>query len=322
MARVCFIVNSYNRAALLKQSLESIARNLIDTRMDVSVVIFDAGSTDGSREIIEAFRHTSSHGKVHVIYSLPGEDSSFAAGLNRACAARLATGEVDYFFTFETDNFMDGPEPLLRAIALLETRPEIAAVGFTVRRRNGSATGFGERFPGVLSFLVGQQFAHTLHLDAPRVAWQTETNPIGRFAYADVVFTSPLLIRSTVWTDLGGMDAGAFPFSDSDLDLAFRICKVGKRMAVLEEDRVYHDNLGQASEWSAARTLRFHQARYLLLSRHRTRMIGLLKPLLFARHLLEYLLLLTSTAARHDHKPQLRLRLLRGVWSGYQASSS
>lgn len=316
MPRICFIINSFNRAPLLVESLRSIRPIFADPHLDVSAVIFDAGSTDGSIEIIESLR-AELPDRVRVIRSQPGEDSSFAAGLNRACAHRLEQGPVDYFFMFETDNFIDGPQPLCRAISLFESDRDIAAVGFTVKRRDGSPAGFGEPFPTVTSFLLGQQPSHWLRLDVPNVEWRDGRDPIGRYGYAAVVYTSPLLISASAWSRLGGMDATTFPFSDSDLDLAFRIRDAGLRMAVLEETRVFHDNLGNPSEWSASRTLRFHGARYALLARHRTRLMFLMRPALFLRHLVELAALSASATSRRGGKPALRRQLLRCVWSGY-----
>jgi GT2 family glycosyltransferase len=318
MPQVCFIINSFNRAALLAQSLSSIEAIRQDPRIRLSVVIFEAGSTDGSVDTARAFQARSRDVQVTILQSQPGEDSSFAAGLNRACAERLAAGPVDYFLAFETDNFINGIDPLLRAVALFEIESKVAAIGFTVKRRDGSPTGFGESFPTVLSFILGQRLSSLLHLDRPRINWLHGGASIGRYSYADIVYTSPLLIRASVWSVLDGMDAKMFPFADSDLDLAFRMRSKGFRMAVLEENGVFHDNLGQLSEWSSSRTLRFHQARYALLERHRTRFMSLLRPVLCVRHLLELVALLMRSVSRRTGKASVRVRLLQLVWSGYR----
>jgi len=320
MPRISFIINSFNRLDLLNQSLASVGALLANERVNLSVVIFDAGSTDGSLEAVRRFRDKYKATEIHLIVPDSDEDTSFAAGLNRACAFQLRKRLVEYFFFFETDNFISGIDPILRAIHLLESDPTIGACGYTVKKRDGQPAGFGERFPTWLSFLVGQQVSQFLRLGVPHVTWLDGGAPVGRFAYCDVVYTSPLIIRATAWQEVGGMDSKTFPFSDCDLDLAFRLKATGYRSAVLDESAVYHDNLGTMSEWSATRTLRFHAARFELLKRHRRSFAVTLIPFLFMRHLIEWCVLWINPRSRRLGRTKPRSQLMRSVWSGYRRS--
>jgi len=148
-------------------------------------------------------------------------------------------------------------------------------------------------------------------------AWQLD-NGI-RWRTCGVVFTSPLVIRRKAWEQSGGFDATAFPFSDSDLDWAWRCAKLGWRMAVIASEDVVHDNLEQLSAWSANRALDFHRNRFRLLKRHRGKHIALLKPFLFLRHWLETILLARKTATDPKAKEKLakRKQMLRTVWNDY-----
>ena len=197
--------------------------------------------------------------------------------------------------------------PLADAIGVLGAEPNLAAAGFTVRLHNGRACGYGMRFPSYASFVLGQNLSARWDLLAPNNSpWQTTENV--RWRICDVVFTSPLLIRRAAWKQTGGLDAQAFPFSDSDVDWAWRCAKLGWKLAVINSDNVVHDNLKQLSAWSATRVVDFHRSRLRALRRHRGNVVGLFKPLLFLRHCAEAVIL----ALRSKSDPAAREKLAIG----------
>ena len=206
-----------------------------------------------------------------------------------------------------------------KAISLLELEPQLAAAGFTVKQHDGKFFGYGMRFPTALSFALGQNLAAQWNLHAPNnSAWQTSDRI--RWRTCDVIFTSPLLVRREAWEQSGGFDAADFPFSDTDLDWAWRCAKLGWKMAVIASESVVHDNLQQLSAWSANRALDFHRNRFRLLKRHRGKYIASLKPILFFRHCLETLILARKSAKDSSAKEKLakRIQMLRTVWSDYR----
>jgi GT2 family glycosyltransferase len=244
---------------------------------------------------------------------------SFSDGVKTGCAAALARfRRCRWLFLYETDNCLSSSEPLEKAISLLEREKQLAATGFTVKQDDGSFFGYGMRFPTALSFALGQNLAGRWNLHAPNdSAWQL-TDEI-RWRTCDIVFTSPLLIRREAWEQSGGFDAVNFPFSDTDLDWAWRCAELGWKMAVIASDDVVHDNLEQLSAWSANRALDFHRNRFRLLQRHRGKYVGLLKPFLFVRHCLETLILARKSADEPMAREKLakRKQMLRTVWSNY-----
>jgi GT2 family glycosyltransferase len=129
------------------------------------------------------------------------------------------------------------------------------------------------------------------------------------------------MVRASVWHKLGGMDARLFPFSDSDLDWAWKARKAGYRCGVLLSDGVVHDNGGAASNWSSMRVLKFHQARFRLLRKYRGAAVIFAIPALFLRHIAEYLVLTVMVLTRRRPSLSLKKRsiLLKSVWSGYES---
>lgn len=312
------VINSFNRRHLLERAVTSLISALRNARFGSAIVVFDAGSKDGSVEWLKEWRENNPADNL-ILIEATGSRRSFSDGVNIACAeaaARFLTSR--WLFLYETDNCLLSIEPLEKAIALLEREPRLAACGFTVKQHDGEFFGYGMRFPSALSFALGQNLAALCNLHAPNnSAWQTSDGISWRTC--DVVFTSPLLVRHQAWEQSGGLDAEMFPFSDTDIDWGWRCARLGWAMAVIASEDVIHDNLEQLSAWSANRVLDFHRNRFRLLRRHRGRHVALLKPVLFLRHWLETIVLVRKSRVDATAREKLakRKQMLRTVWSNY-----
>jgi GT2 family glycosyltransferase len=314
------VINSFNRRELLERAIISLMPALRRATFGSATFVFEAGSNDGSKEFLKTWCEENQGDNLIVITPTDGR-SSFSEGVNTACAAALARfPECQWLFLYETDNWLASVHPICQAISLLKARPELAAAGFTVKRHSGIFCGYGMRFPSSISLALGLNLATLWNLDGPNdSAWQV-TDGI-RWRTCDAVFTSPLVIRREAWERTGGFDAKSFPFSDSDLDWAWRCAKLGWKMAVIASEDIVHDNLEQSSAWSANRVIDFHRSRLRLLRRHRENRAYLLKPVLFLRHFVETIVL--ACKARFDitarEKLAKRRQMLRTVWSDYSS---
>ncbi len=318
--QIVAIVNSFNRLDLLRLGFPTLIHALQGCGLPGAVVVFEAGSNDGSREWLADFAAQNRDAEIVVHQPKAGEDTSFSAGVNAACRVAAARFEgARFYFLFETDNWLADAMPLVTALDFLQNGPrEVGAVGFTVRGHDGPGPGFGCRFPRPLDFVVGPELAQFFGWDKPKIEWRAFGNC--KWSYSDVVFTSPLLVQRGDWELIGGLDARAFPFSDCDLDLAWRMAKRGRKMAVLQSGGVVHDNRAQASAWSATRTLHFHRARYRLLRRMDGGGVGMLRPFLATRHALECVALGLAAAKISNPRAKLakRFDLLRRAFAAYR----
>jgi GT2 family glycosyltransferase len=312
------IINSFNRVDLLKTALPSLIRSLKNVSVGSSIVIFDAGSTDGSVKYIEDMQEKSEL-PIHLVEPSEDEDSSFSAGVNRGVAhAAACYPELEWCFLYETDNDLKNPDALEEGLALLRRREELGAVGFTVEKQDGEKTEFGKPFPSVWSFVLGQHLTSELGLSKPDVRWQADQGQ--RFSYCEVVHTSPLLVDYGLWKEINGMDTETFPFTDSDVDLCWRIVKYGKKCGVLNVDGVVHDNRQQQSDWSKGRVLHFHKGRYKVLRKHRGERASAIRPLLLIRHFVEWfgLLFLWTVGKRPASALDTRIQLMKLSLFGYE----
>jgi GT2 family glycosyltransferase len=317
------VINSFNRKALLEKALASLTSALRNAPFGSAIVVFDAGSKDGSVEFIRSWQSLNA-GDNLVLVESAGKDASFSEGVNRASAVALDRfPDCRWLFLFETDNWVQTAEPLNHAVRLLEQELQLAAAGFTVKRHSGQFCGYGMSFPTALSLALGLNLSDRWNLEGPNDSpWEITKG--FRWRTCDVVFTSPLLIRREAWLQTGGLDAERFPFSETDVDWAWRCAESGWKMAVIESEQVVHDNLQQASSWSANRVIEFHRSRLRLLRRHRGEWIGLIKPILFLRHCIESLLLTfrKTTDAVTATKLEKRKQMLRTVWNDYLPKSA
>lgn len=80
--RVSIVTISYNQAEFLERAIKSVIEQDYD---DIEYIIVDAGSTDGSREIIDRYRD-------HIAKVIAEPDNGPADGLNKGFA--LATGDI------------------------------------------------------------------------------------------------------------------------------------------------------------------------------------------------------------------------------------
>ena len=319
--RLAVLINSFNRLDLLRQAIESLQTNLNLAELCPAILIFDAGSHDGSREFVQgmASRDSREAANTFIDFFIDGrgqKDQSFSAGVNCLAEAAIARyPNLRYLLLFETDNYLRAGNTVGRALRLLEAHEDTAAVGFTVVRHDGRHTGFGCALPTVAQLVLGQQLTAALRLDKPQRRDQALRED--ELNYSDVVYTSPLLAKVGAWQAVGGMDSTGFPFSDCDVDLCWRWRKAGWRVGVIKTDRVEHDNRGAPSKWSEHRTLHFHAARVKLLKIHRGFNFWLFYPLLFLRHAAELVCLalvsplLSSPAKRLKARWNLLSRLHR-----------
>ena len=99
MPTLSVIVPNYNHAPFLKQRIESI---LNQTFQDFELILLDDCSTDGSREIMEAYRNDP-----HVSHIVYGKTNSGSAFRQWDKGIELAQGE--WIWVAESDDYADPP---------------------------------------------------------------------------------------------------------------------------------------------------------------------------------------------------------------------
>jgi GT2 family glycosyltransferase len=319
------VMQSFDRVDLLSRALPSLHAALSRSRLRSEIIVFDAGSTDGSIDWLHEFRvRAGGNPAIHLIASpVANRILSFSEGTNHAVTLGLRIfSEAKFVLLFESDNQLGNAAPIERATDVLDQHRDFGALGFTVRIADGRRAGCAERFPTVVDFVCGLRIANTLQ----RVRRErTYRAVVGEpdVLEVDVAYTSPMLIGRSTWEKMQGLDAAAFPYSDSDIDFCWRCRRQGIRVGSIRTEAVVHDNLGQPSPWSARRVALWHQGRFRLLQRHRGKVVRLALPLLVARHACEAAVLawLVLLSRRPVAQVRGRLKLLCAAITGYKVVS-
>ena len=112
--RVSVIIGTWNRAQYVGQAVRSILDQTMD---DLELIVADDGSTDGTDAVIAEFDDPR-------VRYLPGPHAGISRNLNRA----LAEARAPYAALLDSDDW-SYPARLERQLAVLDSRPEVAAVG-------------------------------------------------------------------------------------------------------------------------------------------------------------------------------------------------
>jgi glycosyltransferase involved in cell wall biosynthesis len=110
--KISIVTISYNQAPFLEQAILSV----LDQKVDLEYIVVDPGSTDGSREIIEKYRH-----RIHKI--IFEKDEGPADGLNKGFAQ--ASGDI---FGFLNADDILLPGALSEAADYLIKKPRVDIV--------------------------------------------------------------------------------------------------------------------------------------------------------------------------------------------------
>lgn len=113
--KVTVAVPVYNRERYVRDAIDSI---LAQTFTDFELLVIDDGSTDGSREVVQAFRDP----RIRLVCN----GANLGIPKTRNAAVRLARGE---YLAFLDSDDTALPKRLAKQVAFLDGHPDHAAVG-------------------------------------------------------------------------------------------------------------------------------------------------------------------------------------------------
>jgi GT2 family glycosyltransferase len=214
--RVTAILVARNGADYLRRTLSALDAQT--RRPDVTILTDDA-STDASAAILSAV-----DGAVFVPSTHAAAGFGSAAG-HAFAASGAETGDDDWVWLLGHDN-APTPGALAAMLAAVEIAPSVAVAGPKLMRWDASDVieSYGEtltRLGASVSLVSGEldQAQHDRHNDVLGVA------------------AGGMLVRASVWKDLGGFDP-ALPAVDAALDFCVRVRLAGHRVVGVTDARV------------------------------------------------------------------------------------
>lgn len=215
---VSIIILSYNTASLISQCLSSVFTHVTD--MPFEVIVVDNHSHDQSVHVIK-----TKFPKVRVIES--EKNLGFAKGVN--LGASHAKGDFLLFLNSDT-TFSDNA--LEKLLTFVSTRKNVAVVGGKLENTDGSTSSSYNDFytlSKIVTFLFFKDRERRIFHKPKRVDWVS-----GGF----------MLIKKDLFEEINGFDDHYFMYIE-DMDLCFRLSKLGYEVFYLPEAVVSH--VGQGS---------------------------------------------------------------------------
>jgi glycosyltransferase involved in cell wall biosynthesis len=256
---VSVIIPTYNRAALLRRTLDSLTSQSVRAAR-FEVVVADDGSSDDTRSVVE------SYGRVLRIRYFYQPDEGFRAGAARNAGARLAAAPV---LAFLDTGLLAGPD-------FIQAHAAAHSGSNAPRAVAGYAYGFNrvEPFPwlgDLLDGLTAQQAVDQLGAD-PRFRDRRDQilEPVnfdtGRLAAPWWIFWSlNISVRATDFHAVGGFDEGFRGWGLEDVELGYRLAARGAQVVVSRQAwavDVPHDRNMKSESESVLRNARYFLERH------------------------------------------------------------
>ncbi|BBM84879.1 glycosyltransferase family 2 protein [Candidatus Uabimicrobium amorphum] len=291
---IAVLITNYNTWEFTHRCVEKIYEYGVD-RIEKIVIVDDASTHTCQKEfpsMVEVVRNEKNCGYV----------ASVNIGMQYIREDLVVLLDSDAYpvmniFETLTQNFVEDPS--------------LGAMSLHLVDEKGQVTGNHERVPNCWGLILGQKIYGKLR------GKRKENAPF-------VCYSCGVVIRREAFFSIDGFDE-SFDFLDGDIDFFMRLRLKGWRLKISNDLRVFHVG-GGSPQSTAKRVLRFYRNRYKFLDKHKllpTKYI--LHPILFLRHLAEYILLCSLGIFLYKDreilkdKKKSRKLLLKKVWCGYES---
>ena len=254
MTQVAIVIVSYNVQERLRACLESVCGSAARASdgLDVSVVVVDNHSDDGSAEMVaNTFPSIS-------LYSLP-ENAGFTGANNLALWAlgfavappaiggnhpRLEIPLPDYVLLLNPDAELVG-DALVTMVDLLVRDAQVGVCGPRLQYGSGAFQQGAFRFPSLIQVAIdffpldGVPGIHRLHNSALNGRYAMERWQAGEPFRVDFVLGAAMMVRGQCIQQVGGLDAGYWMYCE-EMDLCLRLRDLGWTTYAVPAAQVIH----------------------------------------------------------------------------------
>jgi GT2 family glycosyltransferase len=221
---------------------------------EISIVVVDNGSTDGSVEAA-----ASRHGREFTLISLP-ENVGFA----RACNIGAATEPWDCVYFLNPDTVFSRQSVLLLYSELKrEGRRHVGIVGPALLDSHGVVSRSCSRFPNLRGIVAGvARIRCVFGLPTAMLEWDhSEPREV------DQVIGAALMIRGELFRMLGGFDERFFVYYE-EVDLCLRARKAGYSCLYWPQIQGVHSGGGSSNQIKIRRLFYVWRSRLLYGAKH------------------------------------------------------
>ncbi len=213
--KVSVVIPCYNQVIYTYRCLLSIVENTDPALTSYEVIIADDVSTDATKEI-QKFAE-------NIVVARNAENQGFLKNCNQAAAR--ARGE--YIFFLNNDTTVE-PGWLSSLVEMMDGDDSIGMCGSKLLYPDGRLQEAG----GIIwSDASGWNYGRLQDPELPEYNYVKEV---------DYISGAAIMIRRSLWEEIGGFDERFAPAYYEDSDLAFEVRRHGKRVVFQPESRVVH----------------------------------------------------------------------------------
>lgn len=254
--RIAVVVVTYNSARDIGACLRAVGKSACVAA--VTTVVVDNASGDGT-----AYQVAGAFPEVRLISN--EQNLYYAAACNQGAAA----GAGEYVLLLNPD-VQVAEDALQKLFEYLEGNPDVAAVAPKLIWPDGTIQQSVRRFPTYTTLwfeMTGLSRFFPRHPVFGR--WRMNLKHTYAPTDVDQPMASCLLVRRTVWDNLGGFDE-QFPMFFNDVDFCYRIKKAGGRIMYFPKALAVH-RMGGSVRPAMPRMVWFSHRGFLRYLRHHHR---------------------------------------------------
>lgn len=295
-AAIDVVIVNWNSGNLLRACIAALIDAERTGPVACRIIVVDNASGDGSAD-----------GLPQPEQALALRRNSANAGFARACNQGAALGNAPVILFLNPDTQVE-PDSLGLALRALLARAQTGIVGAQLRDESGTLQGRCARRPTAFH-LIGQDLQLDRLLPGMVPSHFLEDWDHAESRRVDQVMGAFLMIRRTLFEELGGFDERFFVYYD-DVDLCARAIDAGYDVRHVAEAKVWHRGQGTTDRAKAQRLFYILRSRVLYGAKHHGYGTGLA-------------LLVTALAAQIPMRLVLALRrrsireagtILRAAW--------
>ena len=227
MTRAIVVVLNWNGFKDTEKCLNSL---LSQDYPDLSVVVIDNGSIDGSPKKLERFKANLSDDRLHIIYN--EENLGFAGGVNTGIRYAIEN-DFDAVALFNNDAIAD-EKWLSSLVSELEAKPETAILtGLLLHEDGKTVDSTGEQYS-----IWGMPFPRSRNKSSANI-------PESGFVFGATGGAS--LYRTSLFRKVGLFDERFFAYYE-DVDVSFRAQLAGQKVFFTNKAIAYHKQGASSSK--------------------------------------------------------------------------
>lgn len=256
------IIVNWNSARYVRQCVQSIEFN--PPALPLEIVVVDSGSFDDCGEMLHR-----EFPQVRFIQSQ--ENVGFAAANN--LGVHHSRGRLLLFLNPDTEIVGDA---ISKLIAVLENSSSAGLIGARLLNSDGSLqTSCVQSFPTILNQVLDAEWLRRLSPRSRLWGISALHDPVARVSPVEVVSGACMLMRRSIFQNLGGFNEKFFMYSE-DLDLCYRIRRSGLTCIYAADAEIVHHGGGSSSSArSMFSVVMMRESIYRLLQMHRGKLVAL-----------------------------------------------